>query len=118
MRVTADDEDFVIAPNDYRNGLCMTWTRAIGALSADNLTTWNCHQMSLVIYYYDEINKVLVNYGKDKLGELYWTCEESPFDEENAFSGNFGNSANYINEVYKRYYRYVRPIKILKNTIK
>ena len=96
----------------------MTWTRAIGALSADNLTTWNCHQMSLVIYYYDEINKVLVNYGKDKLGELYWTCEESPFDEENAFSGNFGNSAYYINEVYKQYYRYAHPIKNLKNAIK
>ena len=115
VRVTADNEDFVIDPNDYRNGLCTTWTRAMCDLSTYNLTMWNFHQMSLVIYYHDEINKVLVNYGKDKLRELYWTCEESPFDEEYAFCGNFDNGSNYINEVYKQYYRYVRPIKNLKN---
>ena len=73
MRVTAEGEDFVIAPNDYNNGNLMSWNKVMGALNAENLTTWNYHQMSLTIQYRDEINNVLIDYGKNRLYKSYWT---------------------------------------------
>lgn len=116
VRVKTDGEEFVIDTKDYGTGDIMTWSNAIFSLNEDNLTTWNRNQLSIVLRYYEKINAVLVNYGKDKLKESYWTCEESVFDREDAYYGHCDNSSRYIHEVYKSYYYYVRAIKDLKNS--
>lgn len=117
MRVTTDGEDFVIAPNDYNNGNLMSWNKAMGALNADNLTTWNYHQMSLAIQYRDEINNVLIDYGKNRLYKSYWTCEENPFDTAYAYFGHYDDESKYILDADKGLSSYVRPIKNLKKEV-
>ena len=116
VRVKTDGEEFVIDTKDYGNGEVMTWGNAIFSLIGDNLTTWDRNQLSIVLRYYDEINKVLVDFGKDKLKESYWTCEGSAFDREDAYYGHCDNSSRYIHEVYKCYYYYVRANKKKKNS--
>ena len=69
VRVKTDGEEFVIDKKDYLDGKPMSWGNAMFSLSDDNLTTWNRHQLSIVILHYDEINRVLVDFGKDKLKE-------------------------------------------------
>ena len=78
VRVTHGDEDFVIAPKDYRDGKEMSWQAAMDALKADNLSTWNYRQICLTMAYRKEVDKVLVDNGGDSLDNWYWTCPETP----------------------------------------
>ena len=117
MRVTTEDEDFVIAPNDYNNGNLMNWNKAMGALNADNLTTWNYHQMSLALQYREEINNEFIAYGKIRLYKSYWTCEENPFDTAYAYFGHYDGESMYILDADKGLSSYVRPIKNLKKEV-
>ena len=116
VRVKTDGEEFVIDKKDYRDGELMSWGNAMFSLSDDNLTTWNRHQLSIVILHYDEINKVLVNFGKEKLKETYWTCEESPFERDRAYFGHCEYYAKYIIDSSKLITDHVRAIKDLKNS--
>ena len=76
IRVTLGDEDFVIAPKDYQNRKEMTWSEAMDALKADNLSTWNYRQICLTMAYRKEVDKVLMDNGGDSLDNWYWTCAE------------------------------------------
>ena len=76
VRVTIGDEDFVIAPKDYQNGEEMDWQRAMDALKADNLSTWDYRQICLTMAYRKDINEVLEDNGGDSLDNWYWTCAE------------------------------------------
>ena len=114
VRVTTDDEDFVIAPEDYRNGELMTWNYAISALNRDNLITWNRHQLDIVMQYHNIINQVLINYDKAKLDGFYWTCNCSPLDLDYAYYGYFANGSSYITETDRWSSCAVRSIKDLK----
>ena len=76
VRVTLGDEDFVIAPKDFRDGNEMPWQEAMDALNADNLSTWNYRQICLTMAYRKEVDKVLVDNGGDGLDNWYWTCAE------------------------------------------
>ena len=73
VRVTLGDEDFVIAPKDFRKGKEMDWQSAMDALKADNLSTWNYRQICLTMAYRDEIDDVLADNGGDNLCKDYWT---------------------------------------------
>lgn len=115
VRVTFENEDFVIAPEDYHNGKLMHWVKAMSALNGDNLITWNRHQLGIVIHFLYKINKILVNYDKVILSECYWTCEESPVDRDFAYYGDCYNELGYISEIDRWFSCYVRPIKNLKN---
>ena len=66
-RVTIGDEDFVIAPKDYKSGKEMPWQEAMDNLKADNLATWNYRQICLTMAYRKEVDKVLVDNGGDSL---------------------------------------------------
>ena len=116
VRVKTDGEEFVIDKKDYLDGKPMSWGNAMFSLNDDNLTTWNRHQLSIVILHYDEINKVLVDFGKDKLKESYWTCEESPFERYRAYFGHCEYYAKYITDSSKWLTDHVRAIKDLKNS--
>ena len=116
VRVKTDGEEFVIDKKDYLDGKPMSWGNAMFSLNDDNLTTWNRHQLSIVILHYEEINKVLVDFGKDKLKESYWTCEESPFERDRAYFGHFEYYAKYITDSSKWLTDHVRAIKDLKNS--
>ena len=116
VRVKTDGEEFVIDKKDYLDGKPMSWGNAMFSLNDDNLTTWNRHQLSIVILHYDEINKVLVDFGKDKLKETYWTCEESPFERDRAYFGHCEYYAKYITDSSKWLTDHVRAIKDLKNS--
>ena len=72
VRVTLGDEDFVIAPKDYRNGKAIPWQVAMDALKANGLDTWNYRQICLTMAYRDEIDKVLEDNGGDNLCKGYW----------------------------------------------
>lgn len=76
VRVTLGDEDFVIAPRDYKYGKAMTWPNAMDALKADGLSTFNYRQICLTKAYRDEIDKVLEDNGGDPLYQCYWTRAE------------------------------------------
>lgn len=116
VRVKTEGEEFVIDKKDYRDGELMPWGNAMFSLNEDNLTTWNRNQLSIVILHYDEINKVLVDFGKDKLKETYWTCEESPFERDRAYFGHCEYCAKYIIDSSKWLPDHVRAIKNLKNS--
>lgn len=75
-RVCVGGEDFIIAPEDYRDGKKLPWQEAMDALNADNLTTWNYRQICLTMAYRKEIDKVLKNNGGDGLDNWYWTSAE------------------------------------------
>lgn len=112
VRVTLGDEDFVIAPKDYRNGKEMTWPEAMDALKADNLSTWNYRQICLTMAYRKEINDMLIINGGADLRRDYLICEEV---------GDY--CALYYDGFYGFLYWFrksedgssIRPIKNLKN---
>lgn len=76
VRVSLGDEDFVIAPKDFRKGEEMDWQSAMDALKAEGLTTWNYRQICLTMAYRKEIDKLLEDNGGDNLENCYWTCTE------------------------------------------
>ncbi len=76
VRVTSEDEDFVIAPKDYQNGKEMTWPEAMDALKANNLDTWNYRQICLTVAYRNEINEMLILNGGADLRRNYLICED------------------------------------------
>ena len=76
VRVTLGDEDFVIAPKDFRNGKKMPWKEAMDALKADNLSTWNYRQICHTMAYCDEIDEMLEKNGGDSLDNVYWISAE------------------------------------------
>lgn len=110
VRVCIGDEDFIIAPNDYREGEQMTWPDAMDALEADNLSTWDYRQICLTMAYREEIDKVLEDNGGDSLDNLYWTCAEFSAYYSFLYIGYDGILGNDD----KRYTYSVRPIKNLK----
>ena len=110
VRVTLGDEDFVIARKDYQNGKEMTWPEAMGALKADNLSTWNYRQICHTMAYRKEVDKVLVDNGGDSLDYWYWTCAE--YSEHSSFYYNGYNGK--LNCDIKGSTCSVRPIKNLK----
>lgn len=110
VRVTLGDEDFVIAPKDYRKGKEIPWKEAIDALKVDNLSTWNYRQICLTMAYRKEVDKVLVDNGGDSLDNWYWTCAECSAVRSFLYYGYYGGLAyNYKHHTYS-----VRPIKNLK----
>lgn len=85
-RVTIGDEDFVIAPKDYKNGKEMPWQEAMDTLKANGLDTWNYRQICLTMAYREEADKVLKDNGGDCLDNWYWTCAE--YSAYNSFNYN------------------------------
>ena len=75
VRVTLGDEDFVIAPRDYKYGKAMAWPNAMDALKDDGLSTFNYRQICLTMAYRKEIDKMLEDNGGDKLNRC-WVREE------------------------------------------
>ena len=71
VRVTLGDEDFVIAPRDYKYGKAMAWTNAMDALKNDGLSTFNYRQICLTMAYRKEIDKMLEDNGGDKLNKCW-----------------------------------------------
>lgn len=109
VRVTLGDEDFVIAPKDYKDGKKMPWKEAMDVLDADNLTTWNYRQACLTMAYYNEINRVLYdNGGKTLYRRAYWTSNEY---SHTCSSSYYGDVLSYD---YKHLALRVRLVKNLK----
>ena len=110
VRVTLGDEDFVIAPKDYRYGKEMPWQEAMDALKSDGLDTWNYRQICLTMAYRDKIDIVLEDNGGDSLDNFYWTCEEY-------LPGGTAYCSGYDGVLYD-YNKFrsfsIRPIKNLK----
>lgn len=109
VRVCIGDEDFIIAPNDYREGEQMTWPEAMDALEADNLSTWDYRQICITMAYREEIDKVLEDNGRYCLDEWYWTRTDTV---HSAFS-YFGFSGS-LEITSKHNFLRVRLIKNLK----
>ena len=110
VRVTLGDEDFVIAPKDFRDGKEMDWQSAMDALKADNLDTFNYRQICLTMAYRKEIDKVLEDNGGDSLDNWYWTCAEYSAFYSFAYYGSHDKvDSNRKNNTYS-----VRAIKNLK----
>ena len=110
VRVTLGDEDFVIAPKDYRYGKEMPWREAMDALKAEKLSTWNYRQICLTMAYRKEIDKVLVDNGGEILDNWYWTCAEYSAD----FSFLYGGCIGRLYGDFKYNAFSVRAIKNLK----
>lgn len=110
VRVTLGDEDFVIAPKDYMDGKEMPWQKAMDALKADNLSTWNYLQICLTMAYRKEVDKVLVDNGGDSLDNWYWTCAECSAGGSFTYYGGTGE----LDYNFKSNACSVRPIKNLK----
>ena len=110
VRVALGDEDFVIAPKDFKNGKKMTWQKAMNALKADNLDTWNHRQICLTMAYYDEISKVLEENDGDNLLKGYWTGDEFLLHFVFIYYGFSGRLDYYDKSSIFR----VRPIRNLK----
>ena len=109
-RVTIGDEDFVIAPKDYKNGKEMPWQEAMDALKANGLDTWNYRQICLTMAYREEVDKVLVDNGGDSLDNWYWTCAE--YSANGSF---YYNGYNGMLHYYGKYGTYsVRPVLALE----
>lgn len=109
VRVTSEDEDFVIAPKDYSRKM-MNWYDAMDVLKANGLDTWNYHQCCLVWPNYEEIEKVLRHNGGEYLNMEYWICTEYSNDAAFYYDG-YGN---YLRSDAKSERCYVRTIKNLK----
>ena len=110
-RVTLRDEDFVIAPKDYKQGDGMSWPEAMDALNAASLTTWDYKQVCLIMAYRDDIDNVLKNNGGDSLDDWYWISDE--YSERSSFSYyGFNGSLEIINKINDACS--IRPIKNLK----
>ena len=110
VRVTLGDEDFVIAPKDFRNGKEMDWQSAMDALKAKGLDTWNYRQICLTMAYRKEVDKVLVDNGGDNLDNWYWTRVEYSDNESFIYIGYHG----ILDDNIKTNTFSVRPIKNLK----
>ena len=110
VRVTLGDEDFVIAPKDFRNGKSIPWQVAMDALKAEGLDTWNYRQICLTMAYRDEIDKVLADNGGDSLDNCFWTWAEFLA----GYSFGYNGSYCILYNVSKRETCRVRPIKNLK----
>ena len=108
-RVTIGDEDFVIAPKDYKNGKDMPWQEAMDALKANGLNTWNYRQICLTMAYRKEVDRVLKDNGGDSLDNLYWTCAELSAYYSFLYIGHDGILGNDE----KRYTYSVRPVLAL-----
>lgn len=108
-RVCVGGEDFIIAPKDYRDGKEMPWQEAMDALKADNLSTWNYHQICLTMAYRKEVDKVLVDNGGDSLDNWYWTCAECSAYYSFYYNGYYGILDNYT----KKAACSVRPVLAL-----
>lgn len=111
VRVTLGDDDFVIAPKDFRNGKKMDWQEATDALKANDLDTWNYRQICFTMAFCKEINKVLKDNGGDKLDGAYWTGVE--YSRTCSFSFYCDNALGFD---YKYLAFRIRPIKNLKNS--
>ena len=109
VRICIGDEDFIIAPKDYREGKQMTWQKAMDALKADNLSTWNYRQICLTMAYRKEVDKVLIDNGGDSLDNWYWTCAECSAYGSFNYYGNYGR----LYDRYKDYACSVRPVLAL-----
>lgn len=109
VRVCIGDEDFVIAPNDYNNGEKMTWHKAMAALKADRLSTFNYRQICLTMAYREKIDKVLKDNGGDKLNGC-WIREEIAPSHAFVYHSYHG----FLDSCHKSYIFTVRPIKNLK----
>lgn len=110
VRVTLGDEDFVIAPKDYQDGKEMTWQKAMDALKAEGLATWNYRQICLTMAYRKEIDDVLTNNGGDSLDNWYWLCDEY----SDYYSFFYGGCNGTLDINRKRNTCSIRPIKNLK----
>ena len=110
VRVTLGNEDFVIAPKDYKNGKEMTWQEAMDALKAERLATWNYRQICLTMAYSDEIDEMLEENGGDSIDNWYWTCAEYSAYYSFVYYGSHGK----LDSNSKRHTYSVRPIKNLK----
>lgn len=108
-RVTIGDEDFVIAPKDYKNDKVMLWQEAMDTLKANGLDTWNYRQICLTMAYREEVDKVLKDNGGDSLDNWYWTCAEYSDNESFIYIGNHG----ILDDNIKTNTFSVRPIKNL-----
>lgn len=91
VRVKALEEDFVIMAHDFKGGKYMTWQETMDALKKEGFTTWNMRQLSLTIYYRDEIDAVLTEYGGDSLDNWYWTAAEASANTAFSYNGRGGN---------------------------
>ena len=110
VRVTLGDEDFVIAPKDFRDGKEMDWQVAMDVLKAEGLATWNYRQICLTMAYRKEVDKVLVDNGGDSLDNWYWTCAECSA----YYSFVYYGSHSRLDDNRKKNTYNVRPIKNLK----
>ena len=110
VRVCVGDEDFVIAPKDYNNGEKMTWRKAMAALKADRLSTFNYRQICLTMAYRKEVDKMLKDNGGDVLDHYYWTCAECLTPCSFSYNGYYGT----LNVYTKNLSYSIRPIKNLK----
>lgn len=99
VRVKALEEDFVIMAHNFKGGKYMTWQETMDALKKEGFTTWNMRQLSLTIYYRDEIDAVLTEYGGDPLDRWYWTCAEYSAVAAFTYSGSNG-TLNYFSKNY------------------
>ena len=111
VRVTLGNEDFVIAPRDYRGGKKMPLLKAIDAIKADDLNTWDYSQICLTMAYRKEIDKVLEDNDGDKLNNFYWVNSMYGGGPTYCYDGNFG-ILDYMS--YDDAYC-IRPIKNLKD---
>lgn len=109
VRVCVGDEDFVIAPKDYNNGEKMTWYKAMAALKADRLSTFNYRQICLTMAYREKIDKVLEDNGGDKLNGC-WIREEYA----HSYAFLYHSYHGFLDSCHKSYIFTVRPIKNLK----
>jgi len=99
VRVKALEEDFVIMAHNFKGGKYMTWQETMDALKEKGFTTWNMRQISLTIYYRDEIDAVLTEYGGDPLNRWYWTCAEYSAYSAFYYHGTYG----YLTSIIKNY---------------
>ena len=110
VRVTFEDEDFVIAPKNYQGGKIMNWYDAMDALKTNGLDTWNYQQSCLIWPNYEEIEKVLRHNGGEYLDMEYWTCTEHSDDDAFYYDGYY----NQVRRDTKSERCSVRTIKNLK----
>ena len=78
VRVVLGDEDFVIAPKDYRRNEKLSYKlpyeEAMDILGVNNLTTWNYRQICFTMAFCKEINKVRRKTDADSGANQYMEC--------------------------------------------
>ena len=112
VRVTSEDEDFVIAPKDFRFRKEMPWQEAMDGLKVDGLSTFDYRQICHTMPYIKDINKMLKDNGGDVLDDFYWICTEY-----SAYYSFYYDGYHYILSYSNKLNPHrVRPIKNLKNS--